>query len=260
MGFDFNQVADLAKDNKARSVIQLSQWELEDFEPMNNNVLVEIDPSEYEVIGGWLVYIDEMYTHEKDRYNAGEHTIRHGKVVRHPKEFIYHEHGQQKHKTTIEIQLGDDVFFPGSESSNCPLIESNGRLYLVLDYEVLYVAKREVNGKFGNIYVDDKWFQVIPLNGYLMCKKYYDDAKSPLSITMKNINKKVVDVVYAGSPVEYRQSKGGTHPTGKEVKAGDRLFIYNHDAMVMLESDMHLHFDKANNYRMVQRKYVMAIL
>lgn len=256
----YSQAKALAKPNPSRTFIRLDS--LDTFKCIQNKVLISINPEEYETVAGKFFIGDSSYLDEMNRYNPAVHAVRHGVIVNQVDKFIFNEKGQEDHKTEIETKIGDEVFFPAIESTNCPLILCQDKYYLLMDYEVLYLAKRVIpyfDSANNTIIVDDYCYDVIMLNGYLLCSRYYEDVKQGIIIALedKKLNKKYADVIYAGNPVEYRSKKVGSN---EEIQVGDRILIQNAAAELMLEDSLHLFFDKKNQYRVVARKNVNAIV
>jgi hypothetical protein len=178
--------------------------------------------------------------------------------------------------------VGDDVYFPVIESVNCPLVIYNEEYYLLMNYEVLYLAKRPcVHMDSANyIKVGDNEFEVTMLNGYLLCKTEEYDDTTPFRIEDRKVKDfKRVRIIFSGIPVEYRSNplnsppsnrRAGTcigytlpkgYPSNPEIKNGDIVLPMKsiRSSEVMLEDELHLNFDGKNMYRLLQRKYIDAI-
>lgn len=273
----YKAVADLHKPNQRRKVIHLDS--IDGLKMLNNNVLIKINPDVYEKTNSGIIVETAIYEEENNRFKPEHHAVRQGEVIAIPDKFTYHKHGTQGHKTTIEIEIGDIVFFPLVESVNGELIKCKGDYYLILNYETLYLAKRRVVLLHSNnsVVVDGKLYEVIMLNGYLLCNTLMQE-QSEFAIDKQKKNLKLAKVVFSGSPVIYRDTKpmtiystkvdcrgysdGKYVPSNSEIKNRDVILISKvvQGAEVMLENDMHLHFDGKNNYRLVQRKYVDSII
>jgi co-chaperonin GroES (HSP10) len=273
----YSAVADLHNPNPRRKVVHLDS--IEGIKLLNNNVLIHIDPHLYETTNSGLLVETAVYEEEQNRFKPDHHAVRQGEVVAIPNKFTYSETGTQGHKTTIEIEVGDIVFFPLVESVNGELFICNGEYYLMLNYETLYLAKRRVVllSNSNSLVVDGKLFEVIMLNGYLLCETLKQETNQ-FAIDKDKKNLKLAKVLFSGLPVVYRDTKpmiihstkvdcrgytdGKYVPSNGEIKNGDIILISKvvQNAEVMLENDMHLHFDGKNNYRLVQRKYVDSII
>lgn len=271
------QASKLHKENPRRIVTKLDS--IDNIKLINNRVMIKINPEVYEKTNSGLLVESAAYDNEQNRYKPDHHAVRCGEIVNQAKKFVYHEDGQQSHRTTIETEIGDTVWFPLVESVNGDLFLCKGDYYLVINYETLHVARRRVVllTTSNSLVVDGKLYDVIPLNGYLLCEPIYVE-QSKYAIEEKKKNPKLAKVVYSGNPVEYRDTKpaiiystkvdcrgytdGKYVPSNGEIKNGDTILISKvvQGAEVMLENDMHLQFDGKNNYRLVQRKYVDSIL
>jgi hypothetical protein len=278
----YKAAAGLDSRNKKRDFVLLDS--LDNFQPLNNQVLIKINPDEYEQLTSGIILSDESFLDEANRYNPAMHAVRHGFIAKQPKEFIYSPSGTESHRTTIETKVGDIVYFPIVESVNCPLLRCNEEWYLMMGYECLYLAKREINTppEDCDILIQgavDNYYNVIMLNGYLLTEQQYDIDDNPLRIDDgKILNNKKCKVIFSGTPVEYREhpaksihstkmnckgySDGKIAYSNKEINNGDMVMPSRviQDAVVLLEDSLHLHFDGKNNYRLLQRKYIDAIL
>lgn len=275
----YQQAADLHKRNPQRDYVAVDS--LDTFRCIHNRVLIKIDVDKYEKIGS-IILGDEGFLDSQNRYNPSVHAVRCGTIVKQPEKYLYHDKGNESHNTTIETFIGDTVFFPVVESMNCPLILCGDDYYLLMNYEVLYLVKRHmmIEEESDNvIFVDGDWFNVIMLNGYLLCERYYEIDNNPLRIDDgKVLVKKYAKVVFSGSPVVSRQIQTTAIPSTKrgckaysdgrfvasnpEVKNGDTILIHRtvQESEVLLEDELHLYFDGKFPYRLVQRKYVDAIV
>lgn len=254
----FQSAQGLSKPNPRRECIEIKS--LDTFKCINNKVLIKIDVSAYETLGSGFMLGDEQYEFSANRYNVAVHSVRHGEIVKQVDTFYYSpsKNGLQDHKTEIETLIGDDVFFPTGESENCPLFRFKNDYYLLMDYEILYLAKRKTSVKKieNQVEVNGSLFDIIMLNGFILCERVYDEIKSSISLEDKVLNKKYAKVVYLGNPVEYRSPK---HISAEGIKIGDIIILTNYGAEVMLEDELHLFFDGMNTYRVVQRKFVMGV-
>lgn len=274
----YKQVEGLHRENKARTYANVDS--IDSMKMLNNRVLIKIDPTVYEKTNSGLFVETASYLNENNRFKPEFHAVRQGIVVKVPERYIYRENGIESHDTEIEVEIGDIVFFPLVESVNGDLIKCDDDFYLCINYETLHLAKRQVvllTNSDNSIIVDGKLYEVIMLNGYLLCEPVYEET-SKFAVEDKVKNKKLAKVVFSGNPVKYRDTKpmsihsttvdcrgytdGKYVPSNAEVKNGDTIMISKavQGAEVMLENDLHLHFDGKNNYRLVQRKYVDFIV
>lgn len=98
-------------------------------------------------------------------------------------------------ETEMELQGDDMVWTDTIECKNAITLECEGKLYKLIPYEFLYVAKRE---RWIDKWTNKKTTDVIPLNGYILLTELYTEAFSELEIGRK-VDKAKGCVEYVGS-------------------------------------------------------------
>jgi len=231
-----------------------------------NKVIIEIDLKQNQTIqfeNGTKLFIDTDW-------NPQHHAPRSGIVRGVPWKLYFnpkHPHESMKWKTTIEIEVGDTVFFDYSASvialgklANPVLRDSeaevNSRyftrddtLYLVLDYSDLYAVEREGNIK--------------PLNGHVFVSPLPEDRiKTSLIlpdhdlVKKKPNNQQRAEVMIVGSiNGEYTSPKFND---AIEIYEGDEVF-FTRFAMLQVEYELHARlFPREFDVHVIQRKYIIA--
>lgn len=211
--------SDLWKDN-------LDYVELEslDGELWNNRVIIELSSVMHDKVKtktGIELFVDNSY-------QIGQHAVRSGKIAKLPKKLTFWDEDDINGlywKTTMEAEVGDEVWFYGMAAHSGEKIKCNDKLYVIMSYADLYVAKR--NGT------------VVCLNGNVLLKPLFKTEKA-LSFEKQYIDPDFAEIAYIGScntayEAEYRADD-------KNLKAGMRVCI---SGIVprRLEMEPYLNFD-----------------
>lgn len=236
-------------------MIKSTSQEINSMRVIPNRVIVKLTRKEDELdLGsGKKIFIDPSFAREM-------HTPTVGLVVNFSETL---DHSRMPWKTFCEIKKGDYVVFSFESSINA-LQDDTSRLYIdekqdvyiIIDYEDLFVAKR--NGK------------VIPLNGYVLCKPLpIEEIKSNSIVIPDIIRRKRSDkfgvIAHIGTRCEeYYDSLGNVRPELYDPmwvgKVGDKiLFDKNCDIPVEYELHQSIGGRKETYYR-VRRCYIKAHL
>jgi len=219
---------------------------LDNFKPINNSVLVHINDRHDEITYGTLTLkLDTSF-------EPGIHAENKGVVVKVPDKYIYSEKplpNTGDWETEIEVQPGDQVWFDYLTGIECSKIECDDKLYYVLPYHTLYIAKRK-----------DK---VIPLNGYVLCSPIIRE-EGYKEFKFEREEAKFAVVAYAGScNKRYRSSQNKLgkifYHDDPEVKVGCKV-VYGMSINLFLEQEEHSSFNGNERYRIVQRRHLSAIM
>lgn len=190
----------------------------------NNSVLIEVETFIYDFVetkSGLSLSADNTY-------QPHEFAVRHGVVVNIPKQLTSWKENKQKGLhwiTEMQIQKGDVVWFFGMQAQSAEKVTFQGRKFLLLHYEDLYVAKRNNN-------------TIICLNGNILLEPIYKSV-NPLLPEIKVEDSRMAKVAYIGlKNTEYR--KEGRHD--EDIEVGTTVFMSGMQPR-HLEMDMFLHFD-----------------
>ena len=228
--------SDLFKDH-------LDYVELEslDGELWNNRVLVEIETIMHDKIKtktGFELFADNTY-------DIGSYAIRSGKIAKLPKKLTFWDEDKQNGipwRTTIEAEVGDDVWFYGMSAHSGEKVKCNDKLYVFINYADLYVCKKQ-NGS------------VVCLNGNVLLKPQIKAVKA-LSFEKEHIDPDWAKVAYICSrnteyEAEYRADD-------ENLKVGQKVSISG-IILRRLEIKPFLNFD-GNEYIVCQNYEIQGWL
>ena len=158
--------------------------------------------------------------------------------------------------TDIETIEGDIVWTHPLAAKNCPEIIVNKIVYKVLNYEDLFVAKRTI---WLNKWEGTKQEVIVPLNGNVILKTLPKDKLSDLDVLEPAIDLERGIVMWNGSDNRSYQSPQQADLVG--LKEGDLVAIQKGCYPFYLERSIYnSHFDGANQYFVVQKRYLLAVL
>jgi len=194
-------------------------------------------------------------------------------------------------RTDVQLLPGDIVWHSYLDSLNCPVIDVDdepGEQYKLLNYYDLYVAKRKIDminysgwSQWGGGTVPDgvSWaycgkqylstkgdtFQVIPLNGYVLCEEVMEERKGAMDVLEKHVDKTRGIVAFVGLPnYGYRRERTRKPPeerdfdSGVDVVPGDVIIKKNPDIHIILEEATYARFNGTKLYFLIQRRDIYA--
>jgi hypothetical protein len=145
----------------------------------------------------------------------------------------------------VETQAGDIVWSHPLATKNCEEIQVDDKIYKVLRYEDLFVARR------GD--------EVIPLNGNVILETQYKSKLSTLDVLEPEVDPTRGIVKWVGSNNRRYQTNGIADFVG--LKEGDLVVIQKNCYPFYLErSKYNAHFDQGNLYFVIQGRHIMALL
>lgn len=181
-----------------------------------------------------------------------------GMVVRCPEKYYFaHKTSfSPSWKTTIEIQIGDLVWFHPLIATNCVEIEVNHKTYKLIPYDDLFVAKRKRwLSKFDNKWVED----IICLNGYCIVERVHQKSLGSMDVLSEDRIDETRGIIrYCGScNIEYENKKWVDF---EDLKEGDEvLFMPNHKPIPLERKTYNAHFEVGKLYYAVQRRYITMV-
>ncbi len=240
---------DAHRDKIKEQVLELES--IDNIKLLNNSVLVLIEDRHDEIKHGTLTLkLDTSF-------EIGKHAPNKGIVIKVPEKYIY---SKESHintgdwDTDIEIEEGDLVWFDYLAGIECNQIECKGKLYYVLPYHTLYVARRAGNYTLMADYKPSE--KVIPLNGYVLLEPIINKEKF-IKFEIEREDAKYAIVAYSGScNKKYGDSKYYDDPA---IKAGE-MVIYGKVLGLFLEQEEHSSFNEDKRYRAIQRRHLTGIL
>lgn len=211
-----------------------------DGELQNNSILIEVETFIYD-------YVDlksGLHLLADNTFEPHEFAVRHGVVSGLPKQLTSWKENKHKglHWTTeMQIQKGDVVWFMGMAAQSTEKVTFNGRKFLLLHYEDLYVAKRNNN-------------TIICLNGNVLLEPIMRPV-SPLLPTIIVEDTLKAKVAYIGlKNTEYRKEL--RHDS--DIEVGATVFMSGIQPR-HLEMPLYLKFD-GKKYIVCQNYELKAIL
>ena len=156
--------------------------------------------------------------------------------------------------TDMELEIGDLVWFGIIESANCSEIVVGERLYKIIPYEDLYVAKRLNPPRIKGI---DK---IIPLNGFVLCQTLNRRKISDLDVISEgHIDTTRCIVRFVGKP--NKQYKVESYVDFEDLQPGDELLLSPRTPFLYLERKKYLSsFDGDNLYIVIPRRKISMLL
>lgn len=170
---------------------------LANFKPVNNLVLLKAVTDGTERQYGKSKLILGVTQAAKDQYEKN-YARRHFEVVKVPEKLEFPTSRQEfassgyafRYRTEIEIKEGDTVWVKLRSGHRAVKIIIEENPYYLVHYAELFVSQRRnlhrtVNAKGVSknlIEKDEAYFDVIPLNGNIICEKVYTKSKSKLDI------------------------------------------------------------------------------
>lgn len=209
---------------------------------------------------------DVLYAEGEDAHNADLQEVW-GYVYKCPAKLYYNEEDPESMpwETEMELLPGDRVWFGLIESANAREILCEGKVYKILPYQDLYVAKRSAprvdmgNGWYRREFTK-KSIQVIPLNGYVLCQTTTLKKMSDLDVVSEDkIDKLRATVRFVGTPNRRYKTKGFADI--ENLQPGDEVMLEPRTPFLYLERKKYMaQFDEDNLYIVVPRRKIQAVL
>lgn len=219
--------------------------------PLNNHVIVEMlyNSEGITTKGGIIIGFnkDVVYAEGEDSHAADLQEVC-GRVWKAPDKLYFSpgKQGTMEWDTDMEIKEGDMVWFGLIEAHNAMELHCEGRVFKILPYSDLYVAKR------GN--------EVICLNGYVLMQTVNKMRISDLDhISEKQIDKTKGVIRYVGKANRRYISKN--FADHKDIREGDIVLLDPRARPFLLERKPYLaQFDGDNLYLVIQRRRIAMVL
>lgn len=225
---------------------------VKDFLMVGDNVLVEVDEiSEVSEKRGVLLFLNT------DKHNA-DNTIRSGIVRSLPHRFISRDdfgYGADW-VNDIQIELEDQVWFTIVGSAESEKVVLNGKLYYIIPYKELILAKRDAskccdNRSFESVVEDGgKLFEVVMLNGFCLVQPYMMPSNPHIKLPPKKSKDCFVSFCGEQNTKYYKDA----FYDDDRVAVGDDVRITAFRGY--LEDDVHLSFNGTEKYMVVQRRHM----
>jgi co-chaperonin GroES (HSP10) len=235
-------------------IFKITPEQFENMRLLHNNVAIEITHRNQDdkTKSGLIIVQDPtmLSAHSIDsaeRYDASQHLDRWGVVAKLPDKLHYEKKGRSSKwklewKTEMEIKVGDLVWADYYNLHHCPIFKVEDKMYWVVQYNCLIVAKR------GE--------EIIPLNGFCLFDRVNEALVSKLIYIPEQINTYKGVVRYIGSlNTDYANPK---RSDDIEVIPGDEV-IFRLGAECLLENEQHRFFED-RNLRYEQRFNIQAVI
>ena len=216
----------------------------------SNLVMVEVDKSELRSAGGVVLGFNEdiQYAEGKDNHIANVAKT-HGRIVKIPANLCFEEKNPNRSawRTQIEVEVGDEVWYSPLSATNCTEVFVEDKVYKMIRYGDLFVAKRKE--------------EVICLNGYCIVEKVYKKSLGSLDSTSEQELDTTRGIVrFAGRPnPEYFNPK---YTDDIDINVGDEVLFTKDNYPIPLEVfKYNSTFDNTGKqYWACQRRFMAYVL
>ncbi len=181
-----------------------------------------------------------------------------GVVTKHPLNLYYNEDdpNSMEYETEMELEVGDKVWFGIMEAHNAQEIVCEDKLYKIIPYMDIWVAKR-------NLYNPSKMLleeKIIILNGYCLCQTVNKLKISELDVVSESqIDMTKCIVRYVGKPNKaYKEPSYVDHP---DLQEGDLVLLQPRTPFLFLERKKYLsNFNGDELYIVMPRRKIVMVL
>lgn len=193
---------------------------------------------------------DVQYAEGADNHIADVARV-YGRIAKQPDKLWFHKkrNDSPPWEAELETEVGDYVWFSPLVAVNCTEIIVGERLYKVVPYEDLFVARK--GGIDG---------EVVPLNGHVVMETMPLEKKSQFDVISEmGINYDKGRVVFVGKSNKSFQAK--MHADHPDIKVGDIAVFDSIAVPYYLErNEFNMNFDEDKKYFLVQRHKIALVL
>ncbi len=207
----------------------------------SNKVLVKIEERNIEKkTDAGIIMISATDTD----YNPAVHSDRYGVVHSVPPNLRFDRTPfSTTWETEIELKVGDEVWFDYMNSENCVVLDcDDGNDYKLLEYENIYVAKRD-----GNI---------LPLNGYCLFSDVKIKAESKFDPTDGDVDPRYGTVSHIA--IRNKSYQTSIFNDDMDVEVGDKVLFGHRAQRYYIEEERYMSMGAM--YRPIQRRNVAAVM
>jgi co-chaperonin GroES (HSP10) len=237
----------------------------------SNFIMVEVESGEKKTSGGIVIgFNDEVQYAEGNENHIADVATIHGKVVKKPANLNLNHNGVNcpPWDTEMEIEIGDEVWFNTLVATNCTELTMEGRVFKLIPYGDLFVAKREMKGVYNTVVYNgreylsgsDPYTEVICLNGYCLVEKVEKKSLGSLDLlSEQNIDLTRGVIRYMGSKNKSYHNK--FYSDDIDVQIGDEVLFTDDNYPIPLERfKYNATFDNGKMYFATQRRFMAAVL
>jgi hypothetical protein len=220
----------------------------------SNSVIVEIENWREDIKTKSGVVIgfnaDVLYAEGAGSHIADVARV-YGRVVKQPSKIYYHptRNDSPPWHPRLETQVGDYVWYNTLSATNCEELLVGDRLYKVIPYQDLFVARR--GGIQG---------EIIPLNGFCILQTMTLEAQSKFDVISKlGVDKSRGRVLCVGQPnLAYQNKINADHD---DVQEGDVAIFDSRIIPAYLErNEFNMNFSEGERVFVVQRHRISLTL
>jgi len=236
--------------------ISLSQKEFDRAQVVypSNSVIVEIEgwKEELKTKAGITIGFNEdvLYAEGEGSHIADVARV-YGRIAKQPSRIYFHptQGDSPPWHPRLETQVGDYVWFNTLLATNCEELLVGDRLYKVIPYQDLFVARR--GSKDG---------EIIPLNGFCILQTMTLEPLSKFDVISKlGVDKSKGRVLYVGQPnLAYQNKINADH---EDVQEGDIAIFDSRIIPAYLErNEFNMNFSEGERVFVVQRHRISLTL
>lgn len=223
-------------------------------------------------------------THVKDQY-LKNYALRHFEVVDAPDKLVIPNSRRLLNAqgatmtwvTECEIQKGDVVWVQLKSGQKAIKVKRDGEILFLVNYANLFVAqRRKLSHEWGEnvkntLKKDEAIFDVIPLNGYIICETMETQYNTNLIVPQQSrrVKDSRIRIMYVGKPVThyiglndvgrfYKQKADST-----DLKTGDVIYprqsgMPGSRFWINIEGEYFHDFNGVNQLVAIERRFIMA--
>ena len=216
----------------------------------SNLVMVEVEKGELRSAGGVVLGFsdDIQYAEGKDNHIANVAKT-HGRIVKIPANLCFEENNPNRSawRTQIEVEEGDEVWYSPLSATNCTEVFVEDKIYKMIRYGDLFVAKRGT--------------RIICLNGYCIVEKVHRKNLGSLDSLSDDVIDPTRGIIrYLGRPNEEYFNKVYTDDI--DVNVGDEVLFTKDNYPIPLEVFKYnsTFDDSGKEYWATQRRFMGMVM
>lgn len=245
-----------------RPQIEITREELERAEIHLNHVLIKITRRAEGLktnAGIQIGFNEDVVYAEGDDSHSANLAENIGTIVKTPKALYFNPDDPKSMdwETTMELQIGDMVWFSLLEAKNSVQLVCEGELYKSIPYSDIYCYRREV---WLDKWKGTKKTVVGMLNGFVLCSPCFKPKLSDLDhVSAETVDKTRGVISFIGEPPTGYLRDSYSHI--EDLRVGDEVLFDNKTPLFYLERVSHTSiFDSGRQYWVVARRRISMVL